>query len=250
MTSGEGSIAQVLSGEARWNVTCGDCLEVLPTLADGCVDHVICDPPYDAKTHHNAKTSKGGGGSLNISFPPLENTSFAPSLLRVAKQWAVCFCALEQIGVYAAAFGDAWVRAGIWNRLAGTAFARADRPFQGAEGIAIASAAKVKRFPAGARRAVWDCTTERDPLRGHPTAKPLDLMIALVGDFACPQDLILDPFAGSGTTGVAALRLGRRVILIEREPKWADLCRERLRAEENGSTLAASRAGQVPLFNT
>ena len=84
--------------------------------------------------------------------------------------------------------------------------------------------------------------------RGHPTQKPAELIGAQVEAFTDPNDLILDPFAGSGTTGVAALRLGRRVILIEREPKWAELSRERCRAEASDSTLAAARAGQVPLF--
>ena len=85
------------------------------------------------------------------------------------------------------------------------------------------------------------------------------LMLALVADFTdgatdldavvgLPGDLILDPFAGSGTTGVAALRLGRRCILIEKDPKYAALCRERMTAEESSSTLQAKRAGQEPLF--
>jgi len=60
--------------------------------------------------------------------------------------------------------------------------------------------------------------------------------------------VVLDPFAGSGTTGVACLRLGRRFIGIERDPKYIEVARERLAAEESGSTLQAARAGQVPLF--
>ena len=57
-----------------------------------------------------------------------------------------------------------------------------------------------------------------------------------------------NPFAGSGTTGVAALRLGRRVILIEKDPKDAALCVERMRAEELGQSLEAMRAGQLTLL--
>ncbi len=70
----------------------------------------------------------------------------------------------------------------------------------------------------------------------------------LVEDFTSPDDVILDPFGGSGTTGVAALRLGRRVIVVEREAKFVDVCRERLTAESQGSTLRAQRAGQMPMF--
>jgi hypothetical protein len=68
----------------------------------------------------------------------------------------------------------------------------------------------------------------------HPAQKPLRLMLYLVTLFSRPADLIVDPFAGSGTTGVAALLLGRRVLLIERERNFA------LIAEKN---LAAARAG-------
>jgi modification methylase len=82
----------------------------------------------------------------------------------------------------------------------------------------------------------------------HPTMKPASLMMELLSLFTDPDDIILDPFCGSGTTGVAAIRLGRRFIGIEREPKWAELSRERIAAEASGSTLQAARAGQEPLF--
>ena len=80
------------------------------------------------------------------------------------------------------------------------------------------------------------------------TQKPIDLMLSLVEDFTDPDDLILDPFCGSGTTGVAALRLGRRFVGIEKDPTYAQLARDRIAAEEEGSTLQASRAGQLPLL--
>jgi site-specific DNA-methyltransferase (adenine-specific) len=73
-------------------------------------------------------------------------------------------------------------------------------------------------------------------------------MLELVSLFTDPGDLVLDPFCGSASTGVACLRLGRRFIGIEREQKWAELSRERLRAEQDGSTLKAARAGQGALF--
>jgi site-specific DNA-methyltransferase (adenine-specific) len=182
-----------------------------------------------------------------MGFGHLSSFAFVWQLLDRSRGWVVCFCALEDLGQYRDVCGEHWIRAGIWNRLAGTAFARADRPFQGAEGIAIASRATVKRFPAGAKRAVWDSPIETND-RGHPTQKPLGLMLEIVADFTSPGDLILDPFCGSGTTGVAALRLGRRFIGIERDPTWAALSIERLKAEATGTTLQASRAGQGALF--
>jgi site-specific DNA-methyltransferase (adenine-specific) len=225
----------------------GDCREILPTIT-GKVGHVITDPPYDERTHSSAKTSAiGKVHNVDFGFAPLADFEHVQAILRVTRGWLVAFCALEQLGYYRDAAPDAWVRAGIWDRQAGTAFARSDRPFQGAEGIAIMHGDGAKVFPAGAKRAVWSSTTERND-REHPTQKPITLMLELIQDFTSPGDIILDPFSGSGTTGVACLRLGRRFIGIERDPKYFRLACDRLRAEEHGSTLQAARSGQEPLF--
>lgn len=225
----------------------GDCRDVLTELPCQCVDHVIADPPYDRRTHENAKSTAVQSGTVDFGFSELTDMAHVPMLFRASRGWIVCFCSLEQLGDYRDSAGDGWVRAGIWNREAGAAFARADRPFQGAEGIAIMHWPRAKDFPAGAKRAVWTSTTARDD-RVHPTQKPTELMLELVHDFTRADHLVLDSHAGSGTTGVACLRLGRRVILIERDPKYAALATERMRAEEQGLSLAAKRAGQVPLF--
>ena len=65
-------------------------------------------------------------------------------------------------------------------------------------------------------------------LRCHPTQKPLSLMEALVRDFSDPGELVLDPFAGAGTTGVAALSLGRRFLGWELDPAHAATAQRRL----------------------
>lgn len=67
--------------------------------------------------------------------------------------------------------------------------------------------------------------------RVHPTQKPLVLMGALVEQFTDPGELILDPTAGSGTTGVAAKRLNRRCILIERDEAHCESAARRLEHE-------------------
>jgi site-specific DNA-methyltransferase (adenine-specific) len=82
----------------------------------------------------------------------------------------------------------------------------------------------------------------------HPTTKPIALMLELVSLFTDPGEVILDPFAGSGTTLVAALRLGRRAIGVEKDHRYAEIARERCRAEEQGLSLRDARAGQIPMF--
>ena len=69
----------------------------------------------------------------------------------------------------------------------------------------------------------------RQPVtNSHPTVKPLALMRWLIRLVTKPGDIVLDPFGGSGTTGAAALLEGRRVILVERDPRYAEIARARL----------------------
>jgi site-specific DNA-methyltransferase (adenine-specific) len=88
---------------------------------------------------------------------------------------------------------------------------------------------------------------DRDKL--HQAVKPLALMERLV-TIAPTGGLVVDPFAGSGTTCIAALRQGRRVIGVEINRDWAELARERVRADLSGSDYAAQVAGQRTLFGT
>ena len=66
---------------------------------------------------------------------------------------------------------------------------------------------------------------------GYPTQKPVRLLERVVAASSRPGDLVLDPYAGSGTTGIAAARLGRRWLLIDREPVAVEIARSRLGAE-------------------
>jgi site-specific DNA-methyltransferase (adenine-specific) len=228
------------------------------------VDHVIGDPPYDPKTHNgarNAAASKsktrttGRDGErpnmLPIDFEPLEAGDVArivSSWMTVARRWCIGFCALEMLGEYRDAAGERWIRAGVFHRTDSTPQFSGDRPGQGCEGVPIWHRNGRKRWNGGGMPASWSFPIERND-RVHPTQKPIGLMMKLVEQFTDPGDVVLDPFCGSGTTGIACLRLGRRFIGIERDPKYAALARERLSAESAGGlSLTAARAGQVSLL--
>jgi DNA modification methylase len=98
---------------------------------------------------------------------------------------------------------------------------------------------------------VFTCDSFRHGQPGkveHPTQKPVAVLTPILAASTRPDDVVLDAFCGSGSVGVAALRLGRRFIGIERDPVYAALARERLSADVEISDVKSRRAGQAPLF--
>lgn len=141
-----------------------------------------------------------------------------------------------------------WIRAGVWVRSNATPQFTGDRPATGADSVAIAHRAGRKRWNGGGKAAVWThdlAGDETGATRVHPTQKPLRLMRELVRLFSDPGEVILDPHAGSGTTGAAALLEGRRVILVERDPVHAATCVARMEATEPGE--GSRKAKQLAL---
>lgn len=270
------SIADVLSGSARWAVVCGDNRDILPTIPDRGVDHVITDPPYSEHVHSKSRAGarkvplRDGNGRLtkcaidravdfgfeHITTDQIE--SLADSIERMCKRWVLVFSDESLMHVWKGAFVSfEHVRYCFWHKLNGTPQFTGDRPAAHLEAITCMHPPGKKRWNGGGRGNLYPCNVvnqkslKRDNnTRDHSTQKPLDLMLALVADFTDPGDLILDPFCGLSTTGIAALRLGRRFIGIEKEPKWAELSRERCQAEVENSTLQARRTGQLPLLAT
>jgi site-specific DNA-methyltransferase (adenine-specific) len=207
----------------------GDCREILPVI--GKADHVICDPPYDAKTHKGARYGFRHTSS-EISFDPIDPLAVAPMLIAASSAWIVAFCSLEMFGAYRDASGEHWVRAGFWRRTNGVPQFTGDRPGQPGEGIAIMHAGGKKSWNGHGRHGFWECPiVSGGP---HPTTKPLALMCSLVSDFTLPGQTVIDPFMGSGTTLRAAKDLGRRAIGIEIKEKYCE--------------IAAKRMGQEVLF--
>jgi site-specific DNA-methyltransferase (adenine-specific) len=240
-----------------WVMHCGDCLDVLPTIER--VDHCITDPPYEAEAHTKQRRVRRGPGDRNakveaLFFDPLTDeirAGVARECARIVARWSMFFCQIEAVAAWresVEAAGMNFRRAGVWIKPDGMPQLTGDRPGMGFESIVFAHAQGRSSWNGGGRVGVF-VHNKNDPFGGdHPTTKPRSLMVELVSLFTDPGETILDPFAGSGTTGVAALRLGRKFIGIEKDPKYFALCVDRLRAEETGSTLRDYRAGQVPLF--
>lgn len=229
----------------------GDCLDPvsgLASLPDKSVDHVICDPPYSAKVHKASRRGKMGGEvggwarNVDLSFEHLSadtRASIASEAARLCRRWALFFCDAESGHLWIEdliSAGLNHVRFAAWVKLDGTPQFTGDRPGTGFEAIIIAHAKHEGRFRwnGGGKHGLWSIPVviggDAAGPRVHTTQKPLALMEALVRDFTDPGELVCDPFAGSGTTGVACKRLGRRFIGWERDPKFHAAAVKRLDA--------------------
>jgi DNA modification methylase len=197
---------------------CGDCMEVLPTL--GRFDACITDPPYGIGADKGKQQINKfkGGKAFASSFNP-ENTwdDSRPNvdLLKlvvdfggVSILWGGNYFAdlLPPQGKWLwwdkcqtmPTFGDGEL---AWTNLKGTT---------------------PKKFVWANNKILADRIE-----RHHPTQKPLELMLWCIEQAGNPQT-ILDPFMGSGTTGVAAIQLGRTFTGIEREAKYFDIACKRI----------------------
>lgn len=235
----------------------GDCLEILPEIDH--VDHCLTDPPYEAEAHTLGRRLNGArrpdGEGRIVLERPLDFAGITPELrsgvgaeiTRLATGWILVFCQVEAAMLWRdALFPARYFRTQIWRKPDGAPQFTGDRPGMGYESIVTCwNSASRSRWNGGGRHGVYEYCTVRDG-SGHMTEKPLPLMRELVTLFTDPGDLILDPFAGSGTTGVAAQLEGRRAILIECEEKWCEVAANRLRYGTKGA--AAVAAGQGPLW--
>jgi site-specific DNA-methyltransferase (adenine-specific) len=216
-----------------------DCIEGMTELGPWSVDHIITDPPYDAETHENARSMKDGGSNIDIDFKPLQNMIHVDYFMQLARRWSIAFCSLEQLGDYRRAARAGWIRAGLWVRTNGTPALTGDRPGQGGEGIAIMHPHKDRRWNGKGQRGYWLGPISED--HEHPTQKPLWIMETLIRQFTDRGETILDPFMGSGTTGVAAVKLGRNFIGFERDPKYFAIAERRIKAAHEQAELPFER---------
>jgi len=186
----------------------GDCLEILPALAAGSVDAVVTDPPY----------------GLNVPYSHYKDTKdelmglvsrFVPEVRRVA-HLSVVFCGIHNVQIYPVAD---WI--GCWFYGTTGNFGKfgynAWQPF-------LLYGTNNNRY--GMDTIKYSKMEKR--VDGHPCSKPVGLMTALVERFTSPGATILDPFMGSGTTGVACVQTGRNFIGIEIDPAYYAIAEKRI----------------------
>lgn len=238
----------------------GDCLEIMPSLAAGSVDMVLCDLPYG---------TTACAWDTVIPFEPLWSCYWnalkadGPAVLTSAQPFttALIWSAIEQ-------YKYPWV----WTKNRASGFANAKKqPLRKFEDVSVFCKSKPPYNPQGliynpkvmknsksAGGAVVRGDVEKskgkgslrtggneyiqeyenyptnilefplDPKTFHPTQKPVALFEYLIRTYTNPGDLVLDNCAGSGTTAIAAMQSGRRWICIEQNQEYANAAMARI----------------------
>lgn len=222
--------------------------DVLPSL--DAVDVVITDPPYSEHTHKSVRSAKmlandrgGRYGADTRRSVDLGFESLTPDLrqfcskqfARTVRRWVLVFSDVESDHLWREDLigaGLDYVRTGAWIKVGSTPQFSGDRPATGFEAVTIAHPKGRKRWNGGGKHAVWSVpivlNRSGNDQRYHTTQKPLPLMDELVSLFSEPGELILDAFGGSGTTALAASRLGRRCVVVEQQEEHCESIVRRL----------------------
>lgn len=244
-------------------VILADCLQLLPALQSAGMrfDHAIFDPPYESATHE-AKSGKGRTieGIRELTFAAIDEIreDVVASLEHIVDGWFVAFCTPEGVRPWADAINASSIRykrACVWVKPDAAPQMNGQCPAAGVEMFVAAWAgAGHSSWNAGGKRGVYTHPIKTSSRDGrHETEKPTALMGEIISDFTKPGDVILDPFMGSGTTGVAALARGRRFVGIELQKKFFDVACERLEAVARQPSLfdplaTVGKASTVDMF--
>lgn len=235
-------------------ITTGDCIEHLTALPPGSVDLIVADPPYNIGIDYGngQKADRlSDGDYINWTYSWIQKA--ADALRYGGSLWVICgqeYGAYHDLAIRAAGLT---IRSRItWHETFGVncrdKFGRTSRPIFYAvkggdytfnrEAVTRPSDRQLKYNDKRANPAgkIWDdvwrvsrvCGTFKERVKGVPTQLPVALVTPIVLCSSNPGDLVVDPFAGSGTTGVVCVEHGRRFIGIELRESFAEVARRRI----------------------
>ena len=214
---------------APWlnRVTRGDCLQTLRLFPDGCIDLVVTDPPYAVRYQdqqgrkiHNDDNTRWLHPAFSELFRVLRDDSFC-----------ISFYGWTKVDRFVAAWRDIGFRPvghftfpKNYSSKVGYTQMRHENAFLLAKG----RPPEPVKPPSDVIQ--WNYAGNKL----HPTQKPVSILKPLIEAYSAEGDVVLDPFGGSGSTGVAAMRTGRNFILIEHDRSYHEIAAERLRSLREG----------------
>ena len=205
----------------------GDCLDIMPRLGVK-ADLVLTDPPYGINIVDSfAKTIKSNSSMFNKSNGIIGSGEWDKSIPKRDAFDLMSIASENQIiwgGNYFLEYLKNTRCILVWDKMNGT------NPMADAEIAWTSFSSSVRIFRLHHFSTGYD-------MKVHPTQKPVALFGWCLQNYSKEHDLILDPFAGSGTTAIACIRLGRKYILIEKEEKYCEIIARRIDTEFDQLTI-------------
>jgi site-specific DNA-methyltransferase (adenine-specific)/modification methylase len=205
----------------------GDCANILPTL--GHFNAVVTDPPYGIKIDSSmAKSSGMQSGGMKARKGIYEATNWddnpitkeAIDLLRNISDWQIIFGG----NYFELPPTKCWL---LWDKEINGNFADAEMAWTN-----LNKPVKLKRY-------MWNgmLRANKEPRGDHPTQKPVGIMEWVISHLPQETQTIIDPYMGSGTTGVACIKMEKQFIGIEREQKYFDIACKRIEDAQRQEVL-------------
>lgn len=218
----------------------GDCIEEMRKIPDKSIDLIVTDPPYKI-TSRGSSGTMGGYWKSDIAKKGrifknnnISCKEYLPEFYRILKEKTICYVMcnntnLQEMMNVGVESGFSFVKCLIWekgNKICGRYYMNCF------EYIIL--------FRKGGDRTINDCGTPdilKVPIKKlkdengknlHDTEKPVELMEILVKNSSNENEIVLDPFMGIGSTGVACKNLGRNFIGIEIDEKYFKIAKERI----------------------
>lgn len=216
-----------------------DCLKVLKEIKDNSIDLIVTDPPYPVISGGKPKEKGQPGGMLSkndgkiFEHNDIKPEDWFPELYRILKDGSHCYVMtntlnLEKYLTLARTSGFQLHNLLIWEKNNVTP----NRWYmKNCEYVLFLRKGKAKAINNLGSKTVHQV----DNIIGnkeHPTEKPVDLMKLYIENSSNEGDLVLDPFMGAGSTGVAATETNRKFIGIELDKKYFDIAKKRIKDAE------------------
>lgn len=220
----------------------GDCLEVMKDIEDGSVDLVVTDPPYKTITggDSNGANSERPKGMLRgnrklFKYQKMNTSDWIPEIYRALKEGSHCYIFTNSLNLQemlneATKVGFKLHNLLVWEKNNCTP---SQYYMKNCEYVLFLRKGKAKWI-----NNIGDSKTVHkfDNIIGnklHPTEKPVDLLEYYVLNSSEPNDIVFDPFMGSGSTGVAALNTNRDFIGIELDEGYFNIAQNRIEEAAN-----------------
>lgn len=205
-----------------------DCIEYMKTMKDNSVDLVVTDIPYgevNRKSNGLRNIEKGKADIVTFSID-----SLLDNLCRITKGSMYIFCGMEQVSIIRKLMVEHKMstRLCIWEK-SNPSPMNGDKIWLSGIECCVYGKFPKAAFNEHCKNTVFRFPCGRNKL--HPTQKPLELIKKLVLASSNRGDLVFDGFAGSGTTGVACKKLGRRFIGCELDENYCKIANDRIDEE-------------------